>query len=126
MKLFTFFFEQLNSTEIKYAVIGDTKDFPEVILGDVDIVIGNNDLQKFWLFLNQLKEENISWVQRISHEITAHYCIIKFKETKSNQVLKPDICTDYIRKTKLFIKSDFLLKNRVFNKKGFFELSHSK
>jgi len=123
MKLFNKFFKKLNETDINYAVTGNTNDYPDFVESDIDIVINSNDLSKFWLFLKNLKKDNISWIQKITHEHSAHYCIIKFSTPSNHEILKPDICTDYIRNGKLFIKSKFLLENKKFNNKGFFELS---
>ncbi|GAB3041892.1 hypothetical protein GCM10027185_51810 [Spirosoma pulveris] len=100
--------------------------YPDNIYSDIDFIITNEQFDKFWLFMQTIDKQNIAWIQSISHEATAHYCIITISGEDKNYLLKPDVCSDYYRNGTLFLKADYLLQNRIFNSKGFFQLAPSK
>lgn len=124
--LFNTFFTTLNKTNIPYAITGRTEKYPEVIHSDIDIIIPSNSFYAFWKFMNELSEIGICWIQVISHETDAHYCVISLSDGINHRILKPDVCSDFYRKAILLIKSDFLLNNRMFNPKGFYQLAPEK
>jgi thymidylate kinase len=127
MKLiFNQFFAKLNSLNIPYAITGRTEHYPENIHSDIDIVILKDQFNEFWDFMRNLKNDNIDWVQTISHESTAHYYVITLSDKGKHHIIKPDVCSDYIRNGSLFLKADYLLKNRVKNEKGFYVLAPEK
>lgn len=123
---FSDFFTLLDLSGITYGITGRTEDYPNKIDSDIDIIIPNSQFPKFWSFMSQLNDSDIKWIQTISHEQTAHYCIITKSDVDTHQILKPDVCSDYYRKAKLFLKADYLLENKVFNDKGFFQLAPDK
>jgi len=126
MNLFDLYFNALNKTGILYAITGRTENYPEIIHSDIDIIIAANQFQLFWDFMRSLERDSLYWVQVISHEITAHYCIISISDGVKHQLIKPDVCSDYYRKGVLFLQADYLLANRVYNPKGFYVLAPEK
>ena len=126
MKIFNIFFSLLNESGIEYAIAGDTTEYPNKITGDIDIIVSNSDLKKMWKLMLNFSNKDLFWVQNISHEITSYYCIVSLSIGSSHQVIKPDIGTDFYRSGKLFLGSSFLLDDKIYNQKGFYELSHSK
>ena len=122
--LFDKFFKELNRNSMTYAIVGMTDNLPATINGDVDIVIQKDKLVAFYSFIQSLDIKDISLVQIIQHEANAHYFVI-FDEI-NHSLLKVDVCTDYYRNGQLFLKANWLLENRKFNSKGFFQLSKEK
>ena len=121
--LFNRFFSQLNASAIPYGITGRSEDYPQTLDSDIDIIIPTNAFQSFWSFMHHLEQDAIDWVQVISHEKTAHYCIISVARKSKHVLLKPDVCSDYYRRGTLFLKADYLLENRVLSPKGFFQLA---
>jgi thymidylate kinase len=116
------YFSLLNQTDISYAITGRTENYPEHIHSDIDIIIPHAQYPLFWKFMRDIEQHRLHWIQTISHESTAFYNIVTFSENNTHHILKPDVCSDYYRNGKLFLHADYLLKNRVFNQKGFFLL----
>jgi len=126
MNLFTSYFNALNQTEISYAVTGRIENYPKDIHSDIDIIIPNNQFHLFWIFMSDINKQQMNWIQAISHEITAHYCIVKISDGINHNFIKPDVCSNYYRKGILFLEADFLLKGRILNTKGFYQLACEK
>jgi thymidylate kinase len=125
-RLFTIYFSLLNQTDIQYAITGRTENYPEQIHSDIDIIIPHNQYHLFWEFMRSIKQNQLHWIQTIAHESTAFFNIVTLSENGSHVILKPDVCSDYYRNGQLFLKADYLLKNRIYNQKGFFQLSPDK
>jgi thymidylate kinase len=121
--LFSTFFGALNESGIPYGITGRTELFPHTIHSDVDIVIPSDQFKAFWAFMRDLQEKQVDWIQVISHESAAHFCIVSLSDKPNHRLLKPDVCADYYREGTLFLKADYLLTDRVFNPKGFFQLA---
>ncbi|MDR2410415.1 MAG: hypothetical protein LBE13_20210 [Bacteroidales bacterium] len=124
--LFTNYFSLLNQTDIQYAITGRTENYPEQIHSDIDIIIPHKQYHLFWEFMRSIKQNQLHWIQTIAHESTAFYNIVTLSENGFHIILKPDVCSDYYRNGQLFLKADYLLENRIYNKKGFFQLSPDK
>lgn len=123
MNLFNILIESFNKAGLNYAIAGISDSYPENINSDIDIIISKKDIKLYWKIINQLKSININWVQKISHESHAHYSVITFFDGKKFVKICPDMCSDYMRKGKLFFRSHFLLQNRFLNEKKFYILS---
>lgn len=127
MKLiFNQFFAKLNKANIPYAITGRTELYPDNIHSDIDIIIPTNRFSDFWEFMRLLKDVEISWVQIISHEAKAHFCVITASNGIKHDKMMPDVCADYFRNGSLFLKADYLLVNRVLTSKGFYVLAPEK
>jgi hypothetical protein len=84
---------------IRYALVGDTDDYPDHIGSDVDIVTDEAGLAKFHRAVWSLEECGLRVVQRFQHEITAFYYILAFRTDDGGwDFIQPDICTDYYRR----------------------------
>ena len=124
--IFNIFFKELNCSEIPYAITGRTEKYPDDIHSDIDIIISPNKYVAFWMFMSDIQKYKIDWIQIITHEITAHYCIVTLSNGYEHHILKPDVCSDYYRRGTLFLKADYLLQNRIYNSKGFYQLAPNK
>lgn len=123
MNLFTKYFNALNNSGITYAITGRTENYPEDIQSDIDIIIAPEHFKDFWVFMQKIQNNGMDWIQVISHEITCHYYIVTLSNGNKHQLIKPDVCTDYYRKGTLFLEASYLLTNRFFNPKGFYQLA---
>ena len=84
---------------IRYALVGDTDDYPDYIGSDVDVMTDEAGLAKFHRAVWSLEECGLCVVQRFQHEITAFYYILAFQTDDGGwDFIQPDICTDYYRK----------------------------
>ncbi len=126
MNIFTYYFNELNKTNIVYAITGQTKEYPENIYSDIDIIIPKEFFSTFWSFMKDMAAKEIQWVQVISHEFTAYYSVVSLSDGKKHHLLKPDVCSDYYRNGHLFLEAKYLLSERVFNAKGFYQLAPEK
>ena len=126
MYLFNLFFDALNNSGISYAITGRTEEYPEHIHSDIDIIIPSEQFELFWAFMGNLDKHFLNWIQVISHESSAYYCIVCLSDGTKNELIKPDVCSNYYRKESLFLKADYLLSGKLFNNKGFYQLAPDK
>lgn len=108
--LFRFF--ELNN--ISYCVVGDTSCLPEVIAGDIDIVIDRQSARSInRLMASFARENSYHLVQILQHEHqTYYYAFYMTAENGEVVYINPDICSDYIRNGQLFLRATDLLNGR--------------
>lgn len=99
----------LKDHQIKYAIVGNTDGYPDTIGSDVDIVISRSQIEDFHHVIWDIQDENTKVVQMFQHEIVAFYYIVFHFGEQGIQFIQPDVCTDYYRHGKLFLKADDLL-----------------
>jgi len=121
------FFKYLQTNGISYCIVGNTDDFPDLIESDVDIIIPQEKIKTIHSVMFAFcKEKDFNLVQCLQHENNAFYYVIQWGENNLPKFLKLDICGNYYRKAKLFLKADELLSNIEESKdrdgtgKGFF------
>ncbi|MBR1609200.1 MAG: hypothetical protein IJ678_06255 [Kiritimatiellae bacterium] len=104
----------LNREEIRYAMVGNTDEYPDRIGSDVDIVTDRAGMEKFHHAVWNLEADGLRVVQRFRHEITAFYYILAFKTRDDGwDFVQPDICTDYFRRAvKLLDAGPMLARSR--------------
>lgn len=108
-------FQYLEDDGVNYVMVGDTRGYPEEILGDTDIVTDPRSLplaqQSLFKFC---KDSGIKIVQVLQHEQSASYYVLAwFDKTGKLITLNPDICSDYFRFGKLFLRAEEVLAGRV-------------
>lgn len=104
------FIKYLQMHGLAYCIVGNTDDFPDAIAGDVDIIIPQEKIKSLHLIMISFcKENDFNLVQCLQHENNAFYYVIQWWQNNSPAFLKLDICGDYYRKAKLFLKADELL-----------------
>ena len=114
---------------IRYALVGNTDEYPDHIGSDVDIVTDAAGLEKFHQAVWSLEGCGLRVVQRFQHEITAFYYILAFRTDDGGwDFIQPDICTDYYRKSIKLLDAAPMLDRRRKNARsgcpggGFFVL----
>lgn len=105
----------LEERSIAYCIVGDIGRFPQLIDSDIDICISQGLLREvsniIWEFC---RKHGVELVQIIQHEQTAWYFILAwFDEHGDVNFLHPDICGDYYRNGKCFLRSEQVLAGRV-------------
>ena len=108
-------FKCLEDNGVNYVVVGDTRGYPDQVYGDIDIVTDPSSLLLAQQSLLKFcKEYSIKIVQVLQHEHCAWYYVLAWFDTKGKLiVLNPDICSDYFRFGRLFLKADEVLIGRV-------------
>jgi thymidylate kinase len=109
-KLFAF----LESEGVLYVVVGDTREFPDNISSDIDIVVEPNTLPRIpEILLRFCTTHNARLVQGIKHEQTSWYFVCALTDDNGNfQFIHPDICGDYFRNGQLMLSADEILSER--------------
>lgn len=117
--ILSIFISFLEDERIKYCIVGDTSEFPENIEGDVDIVIEKRPVKMINKILSFFSDNNeLCIVQMLQHEQCAYYYVL-FNENACKSInLKLDICTDYLRNGKTFLKSNEILSGRTKTENG--------
>lgn len=108
-------FQYLNEDRVNYVVVGDTRGYPEQVHGDTDIVTDACSLLLAQQSMQRLcTDHNIQIVQVLQHEQSAHYYVLAwFGQSGEVFTLNPDICTDYFRSGRLFLKAEEVLCERT-------------
>ena len=95
-----------NLSGIPYCIVGNTDDFPDSIESDVDIIIPQEKIKTIHSIMFAFcKEKDFNLVQCLQHENNAFYYVIQWGENNLPKFLKLDICGNYYRKAKLFLKN---------------------
>jgi len=108
-------FECLEQIEMTYCVVGCTDGLPDEVVGDVDIVIDANSTHDFHRFMFEFSRENrLKLVQVLKHEQTANYFVLAWMDRDGRpRFLHPDVCTDYYRNGRIFLRADEVLSTRT-------------
>ncbi len=112
-ELFLAFIRHLEMKNIPYAVLGDTESYPYEIHSDVDMVLLPEDYKNCGDIIREFTEHTDSaLVQLLQHEFCASYFVLAWKnKDRKRSFISLDICSDYYRKGKPFLKAADLLKN---------------
>lgn len=108
-------FQYLEDDGVNYVVVGDTRGYPEEIHGDTDIVTDPRSLALAQRSLLKFcRDYSIKIVQVLQHEHSAWYYVLAwFDETGKLITFNPDICSDYFRFGRLFLRAEEILAGRV-------------
>lgn len=115
-------FRYFERESVNYVVVGDSENYFHEIPGDIDIVVDQDSLSKIkdLLFLF-CRQQHVRIVQALRHEQTAWYFVLAWTDAAGQLCfLHPDICADYLRLGKPFLKADEILvgRTRWFDKEG--------
>lgn len=107
-------FRFLELCAIPYVVVGDTRQYPHQVESDVDIVLGCSDFRGFTrALLRHCSAHELKCLQAIQHEDSCWYFVISATTQKKQTVfLHPDVCGDYQRNGRVFLKAEELLSGR--------------
>lgn len=113
----------LQKYNISYAITGRTEGYPDNIGSDVDIVVPISQIDRFhsavWDFD---KMEGTQVVQMFQHECVAFYYIVYCISSDGVVCIQPDVCTDYYRKGRLLLESEYLLQGMHESEQGGFNV----
>lgn len=113
------FFREMNSARIRYAVVGDTRSFPDEVQGDVDVVVPHHSLLDLRGLISQFaSRRGIDVVQILQHESSAYYTCLAWIGPEGYTVLKIDYCSDYVRRARLLLTARELVEKRQQRKFG--------
>ena len=103
-------FDQLG---IRYALVGNTDEYPDHIGSDVDIVTDAEGMRRFHHAIWTLEDRGLRVIQCFQHEITAFYYILAFRTDDGGWgFIQPDICTDYYRHARKLLDAGPMLERR--------------
>lgn len=110
-ELFRFF----DSNRIRYAVVGDAREYAKRIRGDLDIVLEPSALEGLGPRLAEFfARRGARLVQSLQHEQTAWYFVFSWEnDAGSLQFIPIDICGDYYRGGRLLLTAEEILSDRV-------------
>lgn len=108
-------FRFLDEEGIAYCVVGDSRSFPQHIHSDIDIVAEQSAIptlaEKIYKFSFLF---DIKLIQCLQHEHNAQYFVMSWADTDGKPLfLIPDVCGNYFRRGKLFLKANELLTGRI-------------
>jgi len=108
-------FDYLNDGGISYCVLGQTKDLPDAIPNDIDIVVTSSVLSVIhFLIVKFTKERGCQLVQKLNHEQTACCYVISFQDKeKVFDVLNIDICSHFYINGNYYLSSKSLLDEKM-------------
>jgi len=100
----------LDTNNIKYAITGRTEGYPTTIGSDIDIVVPKSAIEVFHHAIWKIEDKETRIVQMFQHETVAFYYIVYHITSDSVVCIQPDVCTDYYRKGRLLLTSDYMLE----------------
>lgn len=107
------FLKFLETEQVPYCIVGDTDGLSDSIDGDVDIIVPQKKVKSLHgIMLSFCEARGFNLVQCLQHENNAFYYVIQWWENHIPEFLKLDLCGDYYRKAKLFLKAEDLLSHR--------------
>lgn len=111
IELFNRLITILESSQLNYALVGVTDNYPEEIGSDIDIMIYNYEIEKFHRIIWKLEKYGMKAVQMLQHETVAFYYIFFYTTNEQILYIQPDVCTDFYNEGRLFLESSYLLKD---------------
>lgn len=110
MKLFDF----LEAEGIAYVMVGDSRQFPHQIPGDLDVVVEAKALPEIPKVLSRFCAiQKARIVQVLQHEQSAYYYALATSERNLPVFLHPDICGDFIRHGRFLLEAKDILSGRI-------------
>jgi thymidylate kinase len=105
----------LEVERIDYVLVGDVRQFPHQIPGDIDIVVDPDVIPRIPKVLAKFCITHRSRiVQMLQHEQNAYYYTLAISaHDLAVDFLHPDICGDFIRRGRLLLKAKDILARRV-------------
>ncbi len=99
---------------IRYVVLGDTSQFPNIDGGDIDIAISDGDFPALERVLLNFKGVNdVQLVQAIEHEQTSRFYILAWGRPSARPLyIQLDTCSHYFRSGKMLMTAEELIANR--------------
>lgn len=112
LREFFLYLEQLN---IAYCVVGQSSQLPEVVGGDVDIIVNKKTFRNFTHIIQKFSLKNKAvLVQALKHEQTACCYVLVFKNLdESIGLLNIDVCSDFLISGELLVEADALISGRI-------------
>lgn len=108
------FFAWLAEVQIPYCVVGNSDSLPDLVAGDVDIVVPHGDWTRFPRALDEFCERSdTKLTQCLQHEQTALYFVISWEHNDSSAFLALDACSDYFRGGRLMLEAGEILADRI-------------
>ena len=108
-RLFAF----LNERGVPYVVVGDVRDYERAVASDIDLVVAEEALPRMPRVLADFAAAHEGQlVQVIRHEHGAFYFVLAHRVDGRHEFLHPDVCATYVRRGRLLIAADELLKGR--------------
>ena len=126
--IFLRFVSYLEQQKILYCVVGDARKFPNQIDSDVDIVIPEKLSGDSSRLVNEFaRVAGVQLVQQVRHERNAWSFTLYWNNCDGvAEFIQLDICGDYLRSGKLYLKAEILLcgrekaKNKSGGERGFY------
>jgi hypothetical protein len=107
------FLGALSARGIAHAVVGDVRGIADGIVSDVDIVVETRGLSRVEAIVRRFaREHRVALVQDIQHEIGARYFVLSWIVAGMVRFLHLDICSDYRRDGRLFLRARQILAGR--------------
>src|SRR5262245_56650288 len=97
------FLAMLDDEGVPYAVMGDTRELPNVISSDVDIVVPQEKVKSLPTLVGDFcRYRQMRLVQCLQHEHYAYYFVIASESAQGDyEFLALDLCGDYFRRGRL-------------------------
>ena len=131
--IFIKYIKFLENNGFIYCVVGDVRGYPEIIKSDVDIVISEKDIGRIVRYTKEFsRQEKLLLIQCFRHEYNAwRFVLCSYTEKYDYEIIQLDVCGDYVRDSRKYIDSEWLLAKRVryndpFEGGGFYVPSNSK
>jgi serine acetyltransferase/thymidylate kinase len=107
-------FDFLEDEDVDYCVVGDTRQYPQEISSDVDIVVRRGAFESIARTLARFcRAHDVRLVQMIQHEQTAVYFVIAWHTAAgAPRFLAVDFCSDYFRGGRRLLTADEILMQR--------------
>lgn len=105
--------EWMQAQGMPCVVVGDIRGFPVHIRGDVDVVLSRGGLRRLRSMLPQMASAcGLRVVQSFQHEAGAFYYVLCRWNGSSLEVLRLDVCADYVRSARRYMSATELLEGR--------------
>ena len=108
-------FRFLHDEGVRFCVVGDSRNYPEEIASDIDIVVEPKALLTLSARIGRFASaQEVKLVQCLQHEHNAYYFVLAWQATDGRfRYLTPDFCADYYRGGVLFLHAEELLSEAV-------------
>jgi hypothetical protein len=111
--LFSAVIAEFNQAKLPYCILSGYEEYPDRIPSDVDFMVSPADMTRMSTILAQAADRcGARMLQAIQHEPSACYFVLAKEGDGQIGFLNPDVCGDYRRRGRLWLRADAILAAR--------------
>lgn len=122
LRVATDFFHRLNQSALPYCLLSGYDPSANSVASDLDFMVPSRDVTLCGLMIRDFcRERNLRLVQVLEHEVGGLYYVINWCNAAREMYLALDVCGDYRRRGRIWLRADGILARRQIDDAGIYK-----